>query len=136
MALYQDIQNFYGRQMHYLDSGATAEWAGTFTEDGVFEANAHPRPQSGRAEIEAAAQKTTAQLAEQGIQRRHWLGMLHIDEQPDGSILASTYALVINTAKGGATEIQLSCTCDDELVRAGDGFQVRHRQVRRDDLPR
>jgi len=134
--LYQDVQHFYSRQMHYLDSGSTAEWAGTFTEGGVFEANAHPHPQSGRAEIEAAARKTAAELAGRQVQRRHWLGMLHVEEQPDGSVLARTYALVFETARGGATEILLSCTCEDDLIRADGGFQVRHRRVHRDDLPR
>src|SRR5262245_64819497 len=87
MSLYQEIQHFYARQMRFLDNGMATEWAQTFTEDGVFLANAHPEPQSGRVQIEAAARKTSMQLAEQGVQRRHWLGMLEVSEEPDGSVL-------------------------------------------------
>ncbi|MEU5344194.1 MULTISPECIES: nuclear transport factor 2 family protein [unclassified Streptomyces] len=136
MTLYQEVQHFYARQMRWLDSGATREWAGSFTEDGVFRANAHPEPQIGRAAIETAAQKTSAQLAEQGVRRRHWLGMLEVEERDDGSVLAQTYALIVNTPRGGVPEVLLSCTCDDVLVREEGRLLVRRRQVYRDDLPR
>nr|ADE34486.1 SsfY4 [Streptomyces sp. SF2575] len=123
--------------MRFLDSGNAHEWAGTFTADGVFLANAHPEPQSGREAIRTAAEKTSAQLAEQGIQRRHWLGMLEVEEREDGSVEAHTYALIINTVQGGKPEVLLSCSCDDVLVREGDGqLRVKHRQVYRDDLPK
>ncbi|MER7917816.1 MULTISPECIES: nuclear transport factor 2 family protein [unclassified Streptomyces] len=133
--LYLEIQHFYGRQMRHLDSGAVEEWALTFTEDGVFAANAHPEPQRGRAEIEAGARRAAAQLAAEGIQRRHWLGMLQVDPQDDDTVLARTYALITSTAQGGQAEIRLSCTCDDVLVREDGRLKVRHRQVYRDDLP-
>ncbi|MFM9441651.1 nuclear transport factor 2 family protein [Streptomyces acidiscabies] len=136
MSLYQEVQHFYAHQMRCLDSGDAQEWAGTFTTDGVFRANAHPEPQTGRAAIEAAAQKTSAQLAEQGIRRRHWLGMLEVDERDDGSVLARTYALIINTVRGGTPEVLFSCTCDDVLVREEGRLLVQRRQVYRDDLPR
>lgn len=132
--LYLEIQHFYGRQMRHLDSGAVEEWARTFTENGVFAANAHPEPQRGRAAIEAGARKAAEQLAADGIQRRHWLGMLQVDPGPDGSVIARTYALITSTAQGGQVEIRLSCTCDDVLVREDGQLKVRHRQVFRDDL--
>ncbi|GGS05465.1 hypothetical protein GCM10010269_50450 [Streptomyces humidus] len=132
--LYLEIQHFYGRQMRHLDSGAVEEWARTFTEDGVFTANAHPEPQRGRAAIEAGARKAAAQLAADGVQRRHWLGMLQVDPGPDGSVVARTYALITSTAQGGQAGIQLSCTCDDVLVREDGQLKVRHRRVFRDDL--
>jgi hypothetical protein len=136
MSLYHEVQHFYGRQMRYLDSGETERWAGTFARDGVFSANAHPEPQRGRAAIEEAARKTVLRLAEQGVQRRHWLGMLEVDEQQDGTVLARTYALVVDTVRGGTPDVLLSCACDDILVREDSGFAVRHRQVYRDDLVR
>ncbi|MEU8551433.1 nuclear transport factor 2 family protein [Streptomyces roseoverticillatus] len=134
--LYLEIQHFYGRQMRFLDSGAVEDWAGTFTDDGVFAANAHPEPQRGRAAIEAAARKAAEQLAAEGVQRRHWLGMLQVDPGPDGTVLARTYALITSTPLGGPAEIRLSCTCDDVLVREDGRLLVRHRQVYRDDLPK
>jgi 3-phenylpropionate/cinnamic acid dioxygenase small subunit len=133
--LYQEIQHFYGRQMRFLDSGAVDEWAGTFTEDGVFTANAHPEPQRGRAAILAGARQAAAKLAAEGVQRRHWLGMLQVDPQDDGTVHARTYALITSTPLGGQAAVQLSCTCDDVLVREDGRLQVRLRQVHRDDLP-
>ncbi|MEU7040851.1 nuclear transport factor 2 family protein [Streptomyces varsoviensis] len=134
-ALYQEVQHFYGRQMRYLDEARAVEWSRTFTEDGVFTANAHPQPSTGRTEIAAAARKAADQLAEQGIQRRHWLGMLQVDEQADGTVRARTYALIVSTPRGGQAAVHLSCSCDDLLVRQADGnLLVKHRTVERDDL--
>lgn len=135
-ALYLEVQHFYGRQMHLLDENDAAGWSATFTEDGVFAANAHPEPQIGRAVIEAGARKAGQALADQKVQRRHWLGMLEVSEREDGTILARSYALVINTPRGGRSAVHLSTSCDDVLVREQGRLLVRHRQVLRDDLPR
>lgn len=135
-ALYQEVSHFYGRQMRHLDEARIEEWAETFTVDGVFAANGHPQPSVGREAIVTGARAAAANLAEQGIQRRHWLGMLEVDEQADGSILARSYALIISTPQGGAAAVHLSCSCDDVLVREGGRLLVRHRQVFRDDLPK
>ncbi|MFI9273558.1 nuclear transport factor 2 family protein [Kitasatospora sp. NPDC052896] len=134
-SLYEEVQHFYGRQMRYLDEGAVTEWAATFTEDGVFAANARPHPQEGRAAIERGASEAAARLAAAGVQHRHWLGMLELAEQPDGSVLARTYALIIATPKGGSAAVHLSTSCEDRLVRVAGELKVRHRQVYRDDLP-
>ncbi len=134
-ALYAEIQQFYARQMQMLDGGDADAWADTFTEDGVFAANAHPQPAVGRETIRVAATKVKAQHAEEGLQVRHWLGMVEVTEQPDGTVLARSYALIINTPRGGQAVVGLSTTCDDVLVRDGEGgWLVANRQVVRDDL--
>lgn len=133
-SLYEEVQHFYGRQMRYLDEGALVEWAETFTEDGVFTANARPHPQEGRASIQHGAREAAARLDAAGVQHRHWLGMLEVAEQPDGSVLAKTYALIIATPKGGAAAVHLSTSCDDQLVRVDGELKVRLRRVCRDDL--
>ncbi|MBV6695851.1 nuclear transport factor 2 family protein [Kitasatospora aureofaciens] len=134
-SLYEEVQHFYGRQMRHLDEGAVTEWAATFTEDGVFAANARPHPQEGRSAIEQGAREAAARLAAAGVQHRHWLGMLEVAEQPDGTVLAKTYALIIATPEGGSAAVHLSCRCEDQLVRVAGELKVRHRQVYRDDLP-
>jgi len=134
-AVYYEVQQFYGRQMRHLDEGRVEEWAGTFTGDGTFAANAHPQPSVGRAAIEQGAREAARQLAEQGIRRRHWLGMLEVDERPDGTIVAKTYALIISTPLGGQAAVHLSCSCEDVLVREEGALLVKSRQVARDDLP-
>ncbi|MFL1429448.1 MULTISPECIES: nuclear transport factor 2 family protein [unclassified Nocardiopsis] len=129
-----EVQHFYARQMHHLDEGRVEEWAATFTEDGVFAANAHPEPATGRAAITAAARATTEQLARDRVRRRHWLGMLDVRPGADGTITAVSYAQILSTRIGDRSELLLSCTCEDVLVREGGELLVRHRQVRRDDI--
>lgn len=132
--VYPQIHHFYARQMRLLDEGRTAEWAATFEADGVFDANGHPEPIRGREMIESGARKASEQLAADGVQRRHWLGMLEVAERPDGTLYAQTYALILSTPKGGEPSVHMSTTCADVLVRDGESLLVRHRTVRRDDL--
>lgn len=136
IGLYTEVQHFYARQMRCLDEGAVEEWADTFTADGVFKANAHPEPQEGRAAILAGATQAARRLAEQQTQRRHWLGMQQVDENPDGTITVRSYALVFATALGGKAALELSCDCEDLLVRDGGRLQIKRRLVSRDDLPK
>ncbi|GHF65911.1 nuclear transport factor 2 family protein [Streptomyces thermodiastaticus] len=132
---YAAIQQFYARQMQLLDSGDADAWADTFTEDGVFAANAHPEPTRGRENIRAAAAEAKALHAKQGLQVRHWLGMLDVTDREDGTVLVRSYALIINTPRGGQAAVHLSTTCEDVLVPTEDGgWLVSRRDVVRDDL--
>jgi ketosteroid isomerase-like protein len=132
--LHAEIQQFYAYQMHLLDDGNTDGWADTFTEDGIFGANAHPEPTRGRETIRAAA-KAAAERRDPNLQVRHWLGMLDVQPQPDGSAHARSYALILNTVVGESPKVHLSTTCEDVLVRGADGqWLVSSRQVYRDDL--
>ncbi len=134
-ALYTEIRQFYAYQMQLLDQRACEEWAATFTEDGVFAANGLPEPSKGRANIAAAATAARARLAEAGIEHRHWLDMLVVDQQDDGTVRTRSYALVIQIPRGGQPELHRSTVCEDVLVRAEDGsLLVRDRRVTRDDL--
>ncbi|MGV9297621.1 nuclear transport factor 2 family protein [Amycolatopsis sp. NPDC003676] len=132
---YPSIQNFYSRQMHLLDDGKVDEWAATFTEDGSFGANAHPAPFVGRTAIADGARKAHAALAERGVQRRHWLGMLAAEPRTEGGYRVRSYAQILETPRGGQTTVLMSTTCDDVLVRTSEGeWRVQSRAVRRDDL--
>lgn len=132
--LYQEVQQFYARQMHLLDAGQAEQWSETFTEDGVFAANAHPEPSVGRANIAAAVRRAVDDLAARRVVRRHWLGMLDVEAITEDSARARSYALVIETPIGGSTDLRLSTTCEDLLVRHGDRWLVQERRVARDDL--
>ncbi len=133
--VYQEVQNFYARQMRLLDEGDTESWAETFEPDGIFDANGLPEPVRGREVISSSARKAWEALAAEGIQRRHWIGMLEVGENADGTLRAHSYALVFTTERDGPTAIQVSTTCVDVLVRTSGALQVRHRTVRRDDRP-
>lgn len=132
--LYSQIEQFYAAQMQLLDDGAVQEWADTFTLDGVFAANAHPEPARGREAIATAAKRTVAELAEQGLVRRHWIGMLSVRGNDDGTVAARSYAVVLQTPKGGQAAIRFSTVCEDVLVRRDGDWQVLDRKVSRDDL--
>lgn len=132
--LYHEVQNFYARQMQLLDSGQVEAWAETFTEDGVFSANAHPEPARGRAAITAGAGAARSRLAEQGLRHRHWLGMVDVEPLADDRLRVRSYALVLAITQGGPATVHVHTTCDDELVRVAGQWQVRTRLVARDDL--
>ncbi len=132
--LYQQVQQFYAQQMFLLDSGRVDEWAATFTEDGVFAANAHPEPAAGRAVIAEAARRATEDYAARGVQRRHWLGMVSVEPRGEGAVFARCYALVIETPRGGQAAIRVSTLCEDLLVDQDGGWLVQDRRVTRDDL--
>lgn len=130
--LYSDIQRFYAFQMQLLDDGKVEEWSETFTDDGVFAVNSRPGSTIGRAAICAAARHTVEQLAADRIIRRHWLGMLVTEDRPDGTVSVRSYAPLLETPVGGSTRLLMSTVCEDVLVRVGEGWQVRERQVLRD----
>jgi SnoaL-like domain len=132
--LYQDVQHFYARQMQALDAGATQVWAETFASDGVFAAGGMPEPVQGRDAIAAGAQKIVDQFAEAGVSRRHWIGMLTVTPQNDGTVHARSYALVLEIPRGGEVVARRSTLCDDVLVPASGTWLVRHRMVTRDGL--
>jgi 3-phenylpropionate/cinnamic acid dioxygenase small subunit len=132
--LHVRIQHFYARQMQLLDSGNTAEWARTFTEDGVFEVGGLPEPVQGREAIEKGARQTADGFAEAGITRRHLISMLTVDPQDDGTLHARSYAVVLEIARGGDVTVRRSTVCTDVLVLSGETWLVRHRRVTRDGL--
>ncbi|MDC0772592.1 nuclear transport factor 2 family protein [Streptomyces sp. HD] len=132
--LYYQVQQFYAEQMQLLDAGAAEDWAETFTEDGVFAANAHPRPSVGRDDIARAAREATDVYAAKGVQRRHWLGMVRVEPRDADTVAAQCYALVIETPRGGQAAIRVSTRCEDLLVRSGGRWQIKERRVTRDDL--
>jgi 3-phenylpropionate/cinnamic acid dioxygenase small subunit len=132
--LHAQVSDFYSRQMRLLDDGEAEAWAATFAENGTFIASGHQAPTIGRADLAAAVRAGQAELAAAGIVHRHWLGMITVDQGGDGTVLARCYALVIATQRGGDSVIHRSTTCDDVLLRDGDGFVVESRSVTRDDL--
>jgi 3-phenylpropionate/cinnamic acid dioxygenase small subunit len=133
-ARYDSIQQFYAEQMQLLDDGATDKWAETFTEDGTFATNAGHPPVTGRGAIAEAAGATAAALARDGLRRRHWIGMLAITGGTDAEAHVRSYALVLQIPRGGTVIPHVSTTCEDVLVAANGGWQVRARTVTRDDL--
>jgi len=133
--LYARVQNFYAHHMHLLDSGAAAEWAETFTEDGVFAPPSAPEPIVGRQALTAGAREAKARLDEIGEQHRHVLVSLDLIPNDDGSLTTRTYAQIIATPRGGEPRLFLMCVTYDHLVFEAGELRVHHRRVTRDDRP-
>lgn len=131
--LYTQIQQFYTRQMGLLDDGRPDEWTDTFTGDGIFEeASRLAAPLKGRTAIRESARARTERVAAERLDFRHWLSMLHIEPEPDGSLRVRAYALAMRTPAGGHLDIFASVVMYDHLVQDDGRWQVRHRQLTHD----
>jgi SnoaL-like domain len=130
--LYAEIQNFYARHMALIDQGSVDAWVETFTEDATISNNTNPRPAHGREEIVSVIRRTQAALEAQGIQHRHWVGMMVLDQLDDATVQASSYAMIVATRKGGTPMVDRSTLCSDELVRVNGDWQIRSRKVKHD----
>lgn len=134
--LYAEVQQFYARHFHLLDSGDAEGWAATFTEDGFFHPETLPEPVSGRAALAAGVRTAHQGLLDDGLQRRHWHGMVCVEPRQDAEVLdVRCYALIFTTPRGGSPALHLTCVCEDVLVRVDGCWQVRERRVTRDDMP-
>lgn len=132
--LQAQVQQFYARHFHLLDSGAAEEWAAMFTPDGSFWPTVLPEPVRGRDALAAGVRANHARLAEAGERHRHWHGMVHVTPHSDGTLRVRCYAQIIAIPAGGQARLHLHCVCEDVLVRDGDTWLVAERQVSRDDL--
>ncbi|MEV5437262.1 nuclear transport factor 2 family protein [Streptomyces sp. NPDC052682] len=131
--LYTQIQQFYARQMGLLDDGRPDDWADTFTTDAVFaEASRLNEPLRGREAIRASSRARQERLDAEKIDFRHWLGMLDVRPQDDGSVRTRAYALAMRTPRGGRLEIFASVVCRDHLVRVDGSWKVRQRDLTHD----
>jgi 3-phenylpropionate/cinnamic acid dioxygenase small subunit len=125
--LYTRIQQFYADQMALMDHGQAEEWAATFTEEAVFPAEVTSR--AGRA---ASARAHAEKLIREKADLRHWLGMLDVRPQPDGSLRTRAYVLTARTVRGEELRITASVVCRDHLVEEDGRWVVRERTLRRD----
>nr|WCI13848.1 LaxC4 [Streptomyces setonensis] len=133
--LYAEIQDFYARHMQLIDDGKVDAWVDTFTADATISNNVAPRPAHGREEILTVVRRAQDQLEADGIQHRHWIGMLVVDRLDDTTVRAESYALLVATPRGGSPVLDRSTRCHDELVRVDDDWQIRSRRVHHDGRP-
>ncbi|GAQ52029.1 nuclear transport factor 2 family protein [Streptomyces acidiscabies] len=134
LLLYTEVVRFYARQAHLLDSGQAERWADTFTEDGEFVQNARPEPWIGRAQIRERMRTGLDRIAGEGLQRRHWLGMVDLVSYDEETVTTHYYAAIYSTVENGSPQVYLSTAVDDVLVRTPEGLKVRHRLVSHDNV--
>ncbi|MCM1972453.1 MULTISPECIES: nuclear transport factor 2 family protein [Streptomyces] len=128
-ALYTEIAQFYAWHMALMDNGEPDAWADAYTEDAVFEEPGRSSVLRGREAIRAAITKRVAELAAAGTVMRHWTGNLSVTPQPDGSLRAQYYSLVMRAPRGERPDMFAHVVCRDVLVRRGDRWLIRHRHI-------
>ena len=133
-ALYAEVQQFYAHQMQILDAHDSERWAGTFTEDAVFELPSLAEPVRARLGLARYVRAGAARQRRAGNRLNHWVGMLDVQPQADGSLHTRCSALVYVTPTGGSSKVLYVCVMKDVLVRARGKWRTAHRQVTRDDL--
>ncbi|MFE0178690.1 nuclear transport factor 2 family protein [Streptomyces sp. NPDC059002] len=134
--LYAHLQQFYARQMGLMDDGRPDEWAATFTDDGVFDEPNRLDPLRGRDAILASARERADRLAAEKLDFRHWLAMLDVQTQDDGTLRTRTYALAMRTPRGGSLDVFAHVVCHDHLVPVDGSWAVRHRRIDADGVAR
>jgi 3-phenylpropionate/cinnamic acid dioxygenase small subunit len=133
-ALYAEAQQFYAYQMQILDAHDTEGWAGTCTEDAVFELPSLPEPVRARAGLARYVRAGAERQRRAGSRLHHWVGMLDVQPQADGSLHTRCSALVYVTPSGGGSKVLYVCVMEDVLVRTRGQWRIAHRRVTRDDL--
>ncbi|MCF2435628.1 nuclear transport factor 2 family protein [Streptomyces thinghirensis] len=74
---------------------------------------------------------TTKRLTADGVDVRHWLGMIGIRTEDDGSLHVRSYALTPSTGRDGSgLRIPASVVCQDRLVRDAGHWRVADRTLR------
>ncbi|MDW8805238.1 nuclear transport factor 2 family protein [Streptomyces scabiei] len=132
--LYTEIQQFYARQTGLLDEGRAVEWAETFTETAAFRDASRPQEALvGHRALGARAQAHHDRLTAEGIDVRHWLGMIDVRADGDGGLRVRSYALTPSTGRDGrGPRISTSVVCHDRLVRDAGRWRVADRTLRCD----
>ncbi|MFJ8996386.1 nuclear transport factor 2 family protein [Streptomyces sp. NPDC102279] len=133
-ALYAQAQQFYAHQMQILDIDGGEQWAATFTEDAVVELPPLPAPLRARAGLTHYARATAARRQRAGSRLHHWVGMLDVRPQPDGTLHTRCSALAHATPPGATSKVLYVCVMEDVLVRAHGTWRTAHRRITRDDL--
>lgn len=133
-ALYVEVQQFYAHQMQILDAHDSERWADTFTEDAVLELPAPAQPVRAGVGLVCYPRAGAERQRRAGKRLNHWVGMLDVRPQADGSLHTRCSALVYVTPAGGSSKILYVCVMEDVLVRTRGEWRTAHRRVTRDDL--
>ncbi|WP_420038157.1 nuclear transport factor 2 family protein (plasmid) [Streptomyces sp. cg28] len=133
-ALYAQAQRFYADQMRILDVHDTARWAGTFTEDALLELPSLPGPLPARAGLARYPRPGAQARRRAGDRLDHWIGVLDVRPQADGTLRTRCSALVYTVPPGAASRSLHVCVMEDVLTRESGEWRIAHRRVTRDDL--
>ncbi|MFE0695326.1 nuclear transport factor 2 family protein [Streptomyces sp. NPDC058869] len=129
--LYVEVTQFYAHQMHRMDGGDFAGFAGSFSPDSVF-VPAGGGGLRGPDAIEAAARAAAGRFGD--AQSRHWFDMMTVEVADDGTVSTGYYATVTVASPDGSVLVEPTCFVRDTLVRVAGTLRARSRVIERDDL--
>ncbi|MEU8465502.1 nuclear transport factor 2 family protein [Streptomyces sp. NPDC029003] len=132
--LYAEVQHFYAQQLRILDAHDAGAWPDTFTEDAVFEGPQLSAPVRVRDGLTGRVRAGAARERRAGSRLDHWIGMLDVRPQADGSLRTRCSALAYVTPGGGGSRVLYVYVMEDVLVRTHGTWRTAHRRVTRDDL--
>ncbi len=115
-----EILELAARYNHAIDFGDGEAWAGTFTEDGVF--NGGPQPVTGH----VALAQFVAGFGQQMNGARHWTNN-HIVDGDGDSATHSCYLNLVQTKDGGSSII--TGIYNDKLAKVDGQWRFTERNV-------
>ncbi|MET7986435.1 nuclear transport factor 2 family protein [Streptomyces sp. NPDC005281] len=133
-ALYAQAQQFYAHQMRLLDTHDTERWAATFAENAVLHLPSRPAPVRARTALAGYVRAGAARQRRAGSRLDHWVGLLDVRPQTDGSLHTRCSALAYVTPGDGGPRVLYVCVMQDVLIRCRGEWRIVHRRVTRDDL--
>ncbi|MFF3446828.1 nuclear transport factor 2 family protein [Streptomyces sp. NPDC002667] len=132
--LYAQAQVFYAHQMRLLDTHDTGRWAETFTENALLHLPSPSGPLRARAALESYVRAGAVRRRQAGGRLDHWVGMLDVRPQTDGSLHTRCSALAYLTPGHGGPKALHVYAMEDVLVRRAGRWHIAHRRITRDDL--
>ena len=129
---YAEIEQLYARYAFSADwdHDDGEMWAGTFTEDGVFDVSAASE-QRGPKLIQGHEELKASWSLDNAIHKtpRHFTTNILIEPTPEGA-RGSAYVIIVGGAEDGQGQrpfIRAKGTYDDELVKTDEGWRFKKR---------
>lgn len=130
---YAEVLAFYAHQLQLLDAARFDEYGATFTEAAELTHSPARRPPAHSRDEIVRAQVEGRRAAEgDPVQRRHWIGMVDLDES-DGVLECTAYCLVVQIRSGEAPRFSSAVFHDVLVASAPSGdLRVRSRLIAHD----
>jgi actinorhodin biosynthesis protein ActVIA len=119
------LQDFYARQVRFLDSLDVEGFASTFTDDGVL-VHESGAALSGREEMLADMRSKLPNYSD--VETKHWFSQF-LYEQLEDSVSADYYAALTITDRAGKVTLKGDFAVTDHLVSVDGAFKIRRRQI-------
>lgn len=133
---YYELKAFYAGHLATRDEGNIEAWLGSFDADSTLTTNVLDRTTAMAKEtFTPKVHQLDAQFARAGVQRRHEASTFVFTRNPDGTISARFYTVLLASGRDGTSRVHSTTVATDRIRRDQSGWRVLSREIRRDDLP-